>query len=336
MASFAEALKVDPIDSHAYRVHLKLEWCIGSGTPQTGRRPHSPDADHHTTVPHGGVVTSVLQSVAKQHFLTTLRAQNQPDCITLHADFVQRTSAGLAIVTVKDVKLGRQTSTVQVTLTQDGRNEVIAVLTHANLALESGISLPTSWSLDPAPPPADLEKLAAHGTDGTWTVFTPGGPNPNFRKAALQVDIYNYKGSRVQRGMMDQWIKFKSGEPFTNTCLGLLSDMFPQMVESYKGDQEALEGAGVSERQLSTHWYPTLALNVDVKRSLPKEGAKWMFVRIQSKMIHNGRKDLEVIIMDEHGEIIALSHHVAMILSASRNLAKRGEGRKDGVDGSKL
>ncbi|KAK9782014.1 putative Thioesterase-like superfamily-domain-containing protein [Seiridium cardinale] len=315
MASFSQVLQVEAIDSHSYRANLRDEWSIGS-------------------VPHGGVVTSVLQSVARKHFLTTLQSQNQPDCITLHVDFVQRTSVGPAVVKVQDLKLGRQTSTVQLTLTQGGRNEVMAVLTHANIALESGLSLPTAWALNPAPHPANLNALAKHGTDGTWVLWN--SPRPDFRKALSNVNIYTPKGARVDRGIMEQWVRFKNGERFTNTCLGLLSDMFPQMAESYIDDQEALEKANISPKQLTMHWYPTLALNLDIKKLLPEAGAEWVFVRIQSKAIANGRKDLEVIIMDEKGELVALSHHVAMILSSSRNLAKRGEGKKSGSDGSKL
>lgn len=276
-------------------------------------------------------------SVARQHFLTTLRAQNQPDCITLHTDFVQRTSPGAATVRVRDVKLGRQTSTVQLTLTQDGRDEVLAVLTHANLARESGVTLPTAWRPDalspPPPPPADLARLAAHGADGAWRTFHAGGPNPEFRRASTQVDMYVPLAGRSARGVLDQWIKLRSGERFTHTALGFLSDMFPQMIESFSGDAAALAEAGIDERELPRHWYPTLALNLDVKRPLPEEGAKWIFARIQSKMIHNGRMDLEVVIMNEQMEIIALSHHVAMILNVSRNLAKRGEGGKDKAGG---
>ncbi|KAK6218708.1 hypothetical protein LQW54_002631 [Pestalotiopsis sp. IQ-011] len=316
MASFSEILKVAAIDSHSYRVNFTDEWCIGS-------------------VPNGGVVTSVLQSVAQEHFRTTLRAQNQPDCISLHADFVQRTSAGPAVVRVEDLKLGRQTSTVRLTLVQEGRNEVLAVLTHASIARESGLTLPTAWRLDPAPPPADLDKLAVHGMDGTWAECK--SLRPDFRKASLNVNMYTVKPTgRVDRGVVEQWIKLRSGEHFTNASLGFLSDMFPLMVESYAEDGEAVRGAGVSERQLYRHWYPTLALNLDVKKLLPEGGAKWMFVRVQSKMIAHGRKDLEVIIMDEKKEIVALSHHVAMILDGSRNTAKRGDGKGSGSNGSKL
>jgi hypothetical protein len=75
-------------------------------------------------------------------------------------------------------------------------------------------------------------------------------------------------------------------------------------------------------------WYPTLLLNIDFKKSLPEEGVEWLFVRAESKQIKNGRMDIEVIILDEAGDVVALSHHVALAVSAERNVAKRVTGSK--------
>jgi len=70
-------------------------------------------------------------------------------------------------------------------------------------------------------------------------------------------------------------------------------------------------------------WYPTLLLNLDIKKALPEEGVEWLFVRVASKRIQNGRLDLEAVILDQEGEIVALSHHVCLVLGAERNFAER-------------
>lgn len=70
-------------------------------------------------------------------------------------------------------------------------------------------------------------------------------------------------------------------------------------------------------------WYPTLLLNLDIKKALPEEGVRWLFVRLQAKQIKNGRYDLEVLAMDTEGDLVALSHHVCFAVSAERNLAAR-------------
>jgi len=64
-------------------------------------------------------------------------------------------------------------------------------------------------------------------------------------------------------------------------------------------------------------------LNLDFKKLIPDEGLEWLFVRVAAKQIKNGRMDLEVIIMDAEGDIVALSHHVALAISSDRNLAER-------------
>lgn len=70
-------------------------------------------------------------------------------------------------------------------------------------------------------------------------------------------------------------------------------------------------------------WYPTLMLNLEIKKALPPTGAEWLFVRMRARQIRNGRMDLQVTILDEAGELVALSSHVAMVLSAARNTGGR-------------
>ena len=68
---------------------------------------------------------------------------------------------------------------------------------------------------------------------------------------------------------------------------------------------------------------PTVLLNLDFKKVIPREGLDWLFVRVAAKQIKNGRMDLEIIIMDAEGDFVALSHHVALAVGADRNLAER-------------
>jgi hypothetical protein len=70
-------------------------------------------------------------------------------------------------------------------------------------------------------------------------------------------------------------------------------------------------------------WYPTLAMNMEVKKVLPEEGEHWLFVRSSAKQIYNGRFDVEIIVLDRAGDLVALSHHVAMIVNFEKNVAKR-------------
>ena len=111
--------------------------------------------------------------------------------------------------------------------------------------------------------------------------------------------------------------------------------MWPQVVEAYRDDSSngwdpaspavTEQSTKMTKNKWARFWYPTLLLNLEMKKALPSEGLEWLFVRVRAKQIQNGRMDLEVVILDELGEIVALSQHVTLILSAERNMAERRE-----------
>lgn len=61
---------------------------------------------------------------------------------------------------------------------------------------------------------------------------------------------------------------------------------------------------------------------------------RFLCTRLQTKVIREGRYDLEVVVWDEIGEVVALSHHVCFVVSAERNLKKRRTREEGG--GSKM
>jgi hypothetical protein len=217
---------------------------------------------------------------------------------------------------------------IHMSLIQHGKEEVIGYLNHSNLAAESGVSFPTQWELYPTPYPVDLTKLASGG-DALWGE-QKAMPFSNFRRASNRVRFFFPIQGQKMRSLSDQWICFRNGEKFTNASLGYVADMFPQIVESFKADedpyavkQNVVADPKTGEQSWAKFWYPTVLLNIDVKKALPKEGVDWLFVRTQSKMIKNGRLDLEVTVFDETGDVVCLSHHVVLVLGAERNTATR-------------
>ncbi|MCJ1251486.1 hypothetical protein MMC30_008720 [Trapelia coarctata] len=316
-SSFAEAIKVEAIDSYTYTGYFPDQWCIGS-------------------VPHGGYVTSTILSVASLHFRTTLSSQNQPHTLTLHLTFLRRTSTGRATFKVKDVKLGRQTSTIHITLTQgDSRDKVVGYITHSNISLETGVTLPTNWELHPAPYPANVKKLQ-DGTDPHWRLLEQM-PFAAFRKASTNVQFYFPQKGQQGKSLTDEWIRFSNGEKFTTESIGYVADTFPQIVEAYRDDRSVQPADG---RKWPSFWYPTILLNLEIKKVLPPEGVEWLFVRVQAKQIKNGRMDLEVVILDAEGDLVALSQHVSLVVGAERNIAGREKGgvgqEKSGKEKTKL
>lgn len=70
-------------------------------------------------------------------------------------------------------------------------------------------------------------------------------------------------------------------------------------------------------------WFPTVVMNLEAKTPLPEEGVEWLAVRVTAKQIKDGRFDLEISVRDVDGELVALSNHVALILSIERNTRRK-------------
>ena len=101
--------------------------------------------------------------------------------------------------------------------------------------------------------------------------------------------------------------------------------MWPNIIESMYHPENPYDvklTPAESAKKTAAFWYPTLVLNLDLKKALPEEGVDWLFVRVGTKQIKKGRFDLEAIICDEAGELIALSHHSCLILGADRNIRR--------------
>lgn len=258
-------------------------------------------------VPNGGYVTGCVLEVVKEHFNTSLAKQNQPHTIALHIEFLRRTQAGPALFQVEDVKLGRQTSIVHVSMEQEGRQEIVAYVTNSNITVEEGFTFDTQHELLPPPPTVDPTKLEAN-LDTNWRRAEV--PFAKFRKATAQVKFFLPRAGPVRPNIVDEWICWSDGTRFTDTSIGFVADMFPQIVENFKDTTKAF-------------WYPTLLLNLDIKKVLPAEGVKWLNVRAEIKQVKSGRMDLGIWVRDAAGELVALSNHVGFVLDASRNTASR-------------
>jgi len=306
--SWSDATAVKQLSSHTYEAQFPDDWCIG-------------------TVPHGGFVTGTFLSVAKLHFNTTLSSQNQPHTITLHLDFLRRTQEGPALFTVKDAKLGRQTSIIHVTLNQGGRDEVVGYITNSNMDTESGVSFSTDWKLTPPPAPVDLA-LLKQDEDPNWA-RQKSMPFTFFRKATQKTQFHFPRSGQRKKSGADEWIRLNTGEKWTNTSLGYVADMWPMPVEAFIHDSNPYDvNTKDSQGKPARFWYPTVLLNIDFKKPLPEEGVEWLFVRVNTKQIKNGRMDLEIVILDEGGDIVALSQHVALAVGSERNVAERKTGSK--------
>ena len=271
----------------------------------------------------------MLVSAVRAHFKGTLAHLDQPDTMSAQFQYLRRTHAGPGTISIEDLKLGGGISTVQVVLWQEDRREVQGFIVQANFAKQTGVSVPTTFlksCMLPTPPPIDFTAVEKSGEDANWIVEREP-PGNSFRRAIANV-VFHHPKHQEDPSYVDQWIRFRPGGaskgivPFPQEALGFVVDVFPHMVEKFPQAEKGM-----------TRWYPTVALNLDVKRQLPPGGANWLFMRVRAAEIRNGRLDLQVLVLDEEGNIVALSSHVSLVMSSDRNMAERRPGNGAGTNG---
>ncbi|KAL5335263.1 thioesterase-like superfamily-domain-containing protein [Aspergillus crustosus] len=329
---FESAVNVSPLGNNRYSAFLQNAFCIG-------------------TVPHGGYTSAVLYRLALVHFATAhpdLYKGEPATPISLHLTFLRRTSEGAATLRVHDVKLGKRTSSIHVELLQPknvGKEvgeegvevKVVGYVTVSPASAEVGVSAKTDWELFPRPVAGsaghdesaagvDLSRLAQTGKDGPWVKLDP--PFSEFRKATTQVELYGVgaveKKKLRNNGIVDQWARLQPGGEvmrWSNEGLVFLTDMFPMALDVFDTIASDAEGGGPG----ATHWFPTVTLSIDLKKRLPVTGEEWLYSRVVTKDVRDGRTDLDVTILDAKGEIVALSTQIGLVVSASRNIGKRAK-----------
>ncbi|TLS21990.1 uncharacterized protein PpBr36_09198 [Pyricularia pennisetigena] len=303
-------------------------------------------------VPHGGYVATCFLRVAALHLDRSSRGQ--PDTMTAHLEYLDRTEVGPAIFVVEEMKAGRQTTVLQITLYQardgaktplptsapwlpaDGtaKREVVAFVKNTDFDKLEGLTLKTGFKLEPPPDamPISLARMR-QGHDPLWCRYrAPAHHRALTQPAFKALEYYSPRaeskaGPTAAAGLLDRWIRFADGERFTGPSLGFVADAWPIIVESYRPEppptDEETEASQTPFPWDSLFWYPTLNMSLEVKKRLPEQGVEWLFFRVQTKQIRNGRMDMEIIVLDETGDLVALASHVCLVLGLSRNLAGR-------------
>ncbi|KAL9582652.1 MAG: hypothetical protein Q9212_003174 [Teloschistes hypoglaucus] len=300
------AIETTPVNSHRYLAKIPPDHC-------------------YLKAAHGGLLVCIAVNAVQQHYKSTLLAQNHPHTFSIDAFFLRPAEVGDTTVIIKDIKLGFNVSTVHFALMQDDIERVVGYAFNMNLESERGISYPTPSPLDPEPSSANLAKLADQ-SDPTWIGYSiPWHPH-SFLKGSTHFQFFFPTKPCISPNISDAWIRFVGADQkFTTEMLGSIADHWRRMIENYvpnsKWRQDIIpmrvaqdNAAGKLTPAYSTSYgYPTLSMHLEIKKQLPPEGSEWLFMRARSTAIRNGRFDAEVLIMDEHMDLVALSHQVAFI-----------------------
>lgn len=252
--------------------------------------------------------------------------------------YVRRCSSGPAQLDIEDIKLGARTSLIRITLSQQNlaREKIVkltGLVTISNLATETGLSLASGWTLSPRPAIFVFpQKSTSRDFGSDQTIQTSPWkrarvPHPEFRKATSHVEVYvaeTASQNASHRHLTDQWAALRWTDEdgrsvegrWTNEAAAFLLDVFPTALTNLEAEATA------DDSVTAPMWFPTLSLNIDFKKELSKDGVEWLFSRVTMKSIKNGRTDIEVVLMDESGELVALATQAGLAMSSARNRAK--------------
>lgn len=112
---FEDASRVRPLGTHQYGINVHPDFAWGS-------------------VAHGGYLFSLLWKAIGEHYRTTLKSYDQPDTVAMHIELLRPVPMGEAVIQIKDVRLGKGSSTLHVALVQGGKERVVGYATWVSLS----------------------------------------------------------------------------------------------------------------------------------------------------------------------------------------------------------
>ncbi|KAL4889930.1 thioesterase-like superfamily-domain-containing protein [Aspergillus ambiguus] len=309
--AFEDAIEVRLQSPSTYVADLKWEWSVGSA-------------------PNGGYIAAILHRAATTHFKNAHPKAHHGCAVPIHMQltYIRRSDVGPANLSVRDVKLGSRVSVIHITLSQDGRDKVTGYITMSDPVSETGVSTPTGWTAQPSVPRWLPPDDKSGEVDSEWRkVFLP---NAEFRRASSQVEFYELKNPSVGVGFVSHWARLRPSGPtggigrWTPESVAFLCDIFPITLGRLEHVvHRALCGEENPKGKPPPVWFPTLGLNLDLKKPVLGDQVEWLYSHIVIKSLRNGRMDVEVVILDQGGEVVAISTQASLVMSAERNAGSK-------------
>ncbi|GIZ45733.1 hypothetical protein CKM354_000888700 [Cercospora kikuchii] len=335
--TFEEVSRIDAVDSHTYRANVHPEFSYGTSA-------------------HGGFLLALIWKTITHHFSTTLSHLNQPNTFSLHNEFLRPCSTGVIELKIRDVRIGKTTSTIHITLSQ-GKSECCAcyATNSGPLAIRNTISQDTGYRGQQSLPPIDFDAVLSQ-KDANWIRYDvgrdPQTPNHTLCNVIFVMPRHPPSPSLdpQNRRFTTQWITPRvPEEKWTTPMLGLLMDhsvpplenffpdaphnAFSMPVRALRNEKDGLTSYDHPPWS-SPRYYPTVSMTIEVKRQLPAEGVKWLCLRWAIKECVDGRFDIEAEIWDPEGNLVALGQSLWFVvdLRALQGTGKRvAEAEKKGI-----
>lgn len=286
----------------------------------------------------------MIHLAAATHLVTDpeLAAQDQPDILNLHLEFLRFLEQCDSTITIVPLKIGATTSTLQLQLSQNGQTKVVALATSINFEKPVGPTVATDWTLLPPPKPVPrFDHVLAHRPEENWV---PARLEGEIIPMTGRILVLDPRGGFPVDGVCDAWNGFMGDECMDATYLALMTDIVPSMSDTLmrngglydahafyqKSERRAAEAPGVpavftnsvAEAMRASTLNSTVVLDIEFKRRLPREGLRFIFTRTATKMLQGGRMDLDVTICNEDMDLLCTSHQLILVLEAQRKFRR--------------
>ncbi|KAI1820213.1 thioesterase family protein [Xylaria intraflava] len=288
----------------------------------------------------GGSLTAMIHAAAVAHLRTDpkLAACDQPDVLGLHVNFLRPCNRCESSITVTPLKLGPTTCTIQLRLSQNDQLKVIALATSTNFDRPLGPNAATAWRLLPPPKPApDFQRVLARLPDENWL---PGRYSGDIIATTKNLIVLNPRGGFTVDGICDGWYGLiDDAEDMDATYVSMMTDIIPSLSDTLlrndglydahaffaKLERWAADHPGVpaeitnslAEAMQASVYNQTAVLDIEFKRRIP-QGTRFLFTRVATKMLRDGRMDLDITMCNETMELLCSARQLILVLDAER------------------
>ncbi|KAK4199940.1 thioesterase-like superfamily-domain-containing protein [Triangularia verruculosa] len=278
--------------------------------------------------------------------------------LKLHLEFLKPCTPEKSTITIKTLRSGATSTTLQAELTQSNQLKTLAIATAVNFERPLGPSAKSEWTLLPLPTAhPNLHAIESGQKDPNWVL---GRIKGEFLKFTERILFAAPRKGHTTNGIHDGWYKFlyahNDDEDYSpdyeggvdNTLLTFLTDAIPSMSDMLLRNGGAYDAHAIHRKMLQWEaadrrnegkpaviWNTikeamkaqvfnnTVTLDIEFKKRVdPKKNSGWVFIRTVTKMMDRGRMDLDIVICDETMELLAIAHQTVLVLEAGRKFSK--------------
>ncbi|KAH7260675.1 thioesterase-like superfamily-domain-containing protein [Fusarium redolens] len=293
-----DAIETSPVadsDGQRYSGSVPLDWCGNSG-----RR----------LAAHGGYCATVLMMTARQYYRDKHGSLENMEPLNMSVEFLEPLPQGRFEIALETLSRGKRTSTIEARLKSLEIHEhkvcTVAIVRLGILKDDGHVNnmQPSVWPLP------DRTKDCTRWSDASYYYMNPPASTirvytPNDGNAPLWSERFGGQNTRYQ------WVKLDDGREFRFEHLPVLADLVPPIFLNYA--ENGMEAA-------SSWGLPTTTLNIMFRCEITPQD--WLLTRTTMKRIHGGRFDMNIEILNEHGQLLASCVQLCSVIPIGKSTSK--------------